>query len=76
MVIRVKSMSHVRKSGNIVLNQSLIYIHLFPPVKPQIFYLPFHYVAKKTLFLGTKNIGGTSPLLPSEVTPMDIRSHP
>jgi len=49
MVIRVKSMSHVRKREKIVLNQSLIYIHPFPPNQTPFFYLPFHYVAKKTI---------------------------
>ena len=38
--------SQVRKTGNIGLNQSLIYIHPFPPLTPIIFYLPlFNTVA-------------------------------
>ena len=59
-LLEVKSTSHVIRRGKIVLNQSLIYIHSFPPIKPQSFYLPFHYVAKK-IFLDIKILQGHPP---------------
>jgi hypothetical protein len=50
--------SQVTERRRIGLNQSLTYTNPSPPLPPQIFYLPlFHSVAKRKLFLGTKDIG-------------------
>jgi hypothetical protein len=43
-------MSQVRKRGKIGLNQSLLHIHPFPLISPQIFYLPLFNSVAKTLF--------------------------
>jgi hypothetical protein len=62
--------SHVRKKGHIVLSQSLIYVHTFPPLSPILFICLSNSVAKK-VFLGKKYWGrGTLPPPPSLVTPM------
>ena len=72
--------SQVGNRGKIGWNQSLIYMHPFPPLLPQFFYLPlFNSVVKKkkgrvqkTFFLGRGAFA--QPLLPPpQVTPMPIR---
>jgi hypothetical protein len=64
----------IEKNG---LNQSLICVHSFTPLSPNIFfYLPlFNLVAKRKIFLRRKIIEGAFPAyppppLPDQVTPM------
>ena len=57
--IKIYKKNQVRKRGKVCLNQSLTYIHSFPPRSSSFFHLLFNPVAKRKLFLGRKNIGGT-----------------
>lgn len=58
--------------GEISLNQSLIYEHIFPHSRHILFVYPSSTMQpKKKLFLGTKIMGGDFPTLPPpQVTPM------
>jgi hypothetical protein len=49
---------NLKRGGKIDLNQSLIHIHPFPPLKSQFFISPSSKSVAKKLFLGRKNIGG------------------
>jgi hypothetical protein len=56
-VLGVKSRSQVRKRGKIGFNQTVMYIHPFPPLSPQLC-LPFINSAAKKEFLRQTKFGG------------------
>jgi hypothetical protein len=65
-------MSHVRKRGNIGLNQSLIYTNPCTPLSTNFFYLPPLHLSsqKKGMFFGKNIFGGAFPL--PQITPMQM----
>jgi hypothetical protein len=59
--------SQVRKWREIGLNQPLIYIHRFPSLSSQFFYLSLLKSIAKKLFLGRKNSGRIPAPFPNTV---------